>query len=170
KGVDRATTAYTRAVGGLLRVSALVLVVYGGLIVLTYHGFSIAPKGFIPAQDKGYLLVNVQLPDSASVRRTEDVIKRIEAIARKTPGVKNTVAVAGQSILLNANAPNFGAMFVMLDEFHNRTAPDLSGDAIAAKLQEAFQQETSDGLINVFGAPPLEGLGTAGGFKIVIED
>src|SRR5262249_56521274 len=129
KGVDRATTAYTRAVGGLLRVSALVLVVYGGLLVLTYHGFAIAPKGFIPDQDKGYLLVNVQLPDSASVRRTEAVMKRIEAIARKTPGVKNTVAVAGQSILLNAHAPNFGALVVILDGFHHRPAPELSGHA-----------------------------------------
>src|SRR5207244_6841620 len=95
---------------------------------------------------------------------------RIEAIAGQSPGVKHTVAVAGQSILLNANAPNFGAMFIMLDDFHDRTTPDLSGDALAIRLQDIIQKEIRDGLINVFGAPPLEGLGTAGGFKIVVED
>jgi multidrug efflux pump subunit AcrB len=95
---------------------------------------------------------------------------KIEAIAHATPGVKHTVAVAGQSILLNANAPNFGAMFVMLDDFEKRTAGDLSGDAIAARLQAALSLEIKDGLINVFGAPPLDGLGTAGGFKIIVED
>src|SRR5207248_10087756 len=102
---------------------------------------------------------------SASVQRPEQVMHQTEEIALKTPGVKHTVAVAGQSILLNANAPNFGAMFVMLDDFPNRTAHDLSGDAIAARLQAVLQKEIRDGLINVFGPPPLEGLGTAGGFK-----
>src|SRR5262249_47125907 len=161
---------YVRLVGGLLRVSVIALLVYGGLLALTYFGFAEAPKGFIPAQDKGYLLVNVQLPDSASVQRTNRVMRRIEELALQTPGVKHSVAVAGQSILLNANAPNFGALFVMLDDFHERTAPDLSGDAIAARLESVLQEEIKDGLINVFGAPPLDGLGTAGGFKIIVED
>jgi multidrug efflux pump subunit AcrB len=166
-----ATKGYVRLVGGLLRVSVVMLLVYGGLLALTYYGFTRAPKGFIPAQDKGYLLVNVQLPDAASVQRTREVMQRIEELARQTPGVKHTVAVAGQSILLNANAPNFGAMFVMLDDFHHRAGhKNLSGDAIAGKLQAAFEQEVRDGLVNVFGAPPLDGLGTAGGFKRIVED
>src|SRR5262249_46557787 len=170
QGFNRATNLYTRSVGGLLRVSALVLLVYGGLLYLTYVGFVRAPRGFIPSQDMGYLLVNVQLPDSASMQRTDRVMRRIEQVALKTPGVKNTVAVAGQSLLLNANAPNFGAMFVMLDDFDNRAAAELSGDAIAARLRAVLQGEIKDGVINVFGAPPLEGLGTAGGFKVVVED
>jgi multidrug efflux pump subunit AcrB len=166
----RATGAYTRAVGGLLRVSVVVLVVYGGLLGLTWLGFDRAPKGFIPAQDKGYLLVNVQLPDSASVQRTSQVMLHIEDLVRKTPGVKHTVAVAGQSLLLNANAPNFGAMYVMLDDFPQRNGHDLTADAIALELERLLQKEIQEGLINVFGAPPLDGLGTAGGFKLVIED
>ncbi len=165
-----ATEGYVRSVGRLLRVSVVALAVYGGLLVLTYFGFREVPKGFIPAQDMGYLLVNVQLPDSASMQRTDEVMRRIEEIAHQTPGVKNTVAVAGQSLLLNANAPNFGAMFVMLDDFRKRTSPGLHSDQIAAELQKALQHEIRDALINVFGAPPLEGLGTAGGFKIVVED
>ncbi len=73
--------------------------------MLTYGSFQATPKGFIPPQDKGYLLVNVRLPDSASVQRTQKVMQRIEEIAGKTPGIKHTVSIAGQSILLNANAP-----------------------------------------------------------------
>jgi multidrug efflux pump subunit AcrB len=170
RAFDYCTGLYARSVGGLLRVSVLVLLIYGGLLGLTYAGFMRAPKGFIPTQDKGYLLVNIQLPDSSAVLRTERVMRQIDKIARQTPGVKHTVAVTGQSSLLNANAPNFGAMFVMLDDFHKRTTPDLSGDAIAARLEADLQDAIMDARVNVFGAPPLEGLGTAGGFKIMIED
>ena len=98
-----------------------------GCLGLTYWSFTHTPTGFIPPQDKGYLLLNVQLPDSSSLERTQEVMKQIEATAGKLPGVAHTVAIAGQSILLNANAPNFGAMYVMLDEFHHRAAHGLSG-------------------------------------------
>jgi multidrug efflux pump subunit AcrB len=180
RGFDAATSLYSRGVGMLLRVSVLVLLVYGGLLALTYFGFSAAPKGFVPAQDKGYLLINVQLPDSASLGRTERVMKEIEKITlgdRKDrkhypgiEGVKHTVAISGQSILLGANAPNFGAMYMMLDDFDRRTAPGLSGEAIAARLQSVLQERIKEAVVQVFEAPPVEGLGTAGGFKIMIED
>ncbi|HLJ95578.1 MAG TPA: efflux RND transporter permease subunit [Gemmataceae bacterium] len=164
------TGAYTRAVAGLLRVSAAVLLVYGGLLALTWWGFTRTPTGFIPQQDKGYLLVNVQLPDAASVVRTKDVVQQAETIALQMPGVKHTVAISGQSILLNANASNFGALYLMLDDFEHRTAAGLSADAIAAQLQDRFQNEVPQAIVNIFGAPPVEGLGTAGGFKIVVQD
>jgi multidrug efflux pump len=170
RGFDLSTNAYTRSVSGLLRVSVLVLLVYGGLLALTWWGFTHTPTGFIPEQDKGYLLVNVQLPDAASVTRTKDVVRRVEQIALETKGVKHSVAIAGQSILLGANASNFGALYLMLDDFEERTSPNLSGEAIAAALQERFQQEVPAAIVNIFGAPPLEGLGTAGGFKIIIQD
>jgi multidrug efflux pump subunit AcrB len=139
-------------------------------VFLTWWGFTKTPAGFIPQQDKGYLLVNVQLPDSASLQRTDRVMRDLEAVARQAAGVSHTVAIGGQSILLNANAPNFGSMFVMLDPFEERREPSLSGDAIAARLQAALQDGAREGLVRVFGAPPVEGLGTAGGFKVVIED
>jgi len=170
RGFDLSTIAYTRTVAGLLRVSLFVLAVYGGLLYLTWWGFTQTPTGFIPQQDKGYLLVNVQLPDAASVTRTKKVVQQIEAIALKTPGVKHTVAIAGQSILLGANASNFGALYLMLDGFERRTTPDLSAEAIAAALEERFQKEVPHAAVNIFGAPPVEGLGTAGGFKIVVQD
>jgi multidrug efflux pump len=170
RGFDWATDVYVRIVAGLLRVTLVVLVLYGGLLMLTYKSFVAAPKGFIPSQDKGYLLVNAQLPDSASLDRTSATMRTLEQVAAKIPGVNHTVAIAGQSILLGATAPNFGAMYVMLDEFHDRTRERLTADVIAANLQSELQRAVSDGVVNVFGSPPVEGLGTAGGFKIVIED
>jgi multidrug efflux pump len=165
-----ATKGYTWIVGVMLKASFVVILLYGGLLYLTYYSFEKTPTGFIPLQDKGYLLVNVQMPDSTSVEKTQQVMKRVEKIALNTEGVKHTVAIAGQSILLNANAPNFGAMYVMLEDFHHREKPELHGDVISDKLQKELQHEIIEGLVNVFSAPPVEGLGTAGGFKIVIED
>jgi multidrug efflux pump len=170
KGFDATTSLYTKMVGGLLRVSVIVLLVYGGLLGLTYWTFTRTPTGFIPAQDKGYLLVNVQLPDSSSLSRTQRVMKNVERLAAELEGVSHTMAIAGQSILMNANAPNFGAMYVMLDEFHHRAVHGLSGPKIAAELEQKLQEEIRDGLVNVFDAPPVDGLGTAGGFKIVVQD
>ena len=121
KGFDAATSVYTKMVAGLLRISVLVILLYGGLLVLTYWGMTRTPTGFIPLQDKGYLLVNVQLPDSSSLERTQTVMADVERMALKLPGVSHTLAIAGQSILMNANAPTFGAMYVMLDgDFHHR--------------------------------------------------
>ena len=170
KGFHAATTSYTWVVGLMLKASVLVLILYGGLLYLTYREFERTPSGFIPTQDKGYLLVNVQMPDSTSLEKTQKVMERVEAIAMRTPGVKHTVAIAGQSILLNANAPNFGAMYVMLDDFHHRRKPELQGEAILDKLQVEMRHEIIEGMVNIFNAPPVEGLGTAGGFKVVIED
>ncbi len=167
---DFSTNAYTRIVSGLLRVSAVAVVVYGGLLALTWWSFTHTPTGFIPSQDKGYLLVNVQLPDASSVHRTDDVVQRIEAIAKETPGIKHTVAISGQSIFLNANAPNFGSLYLMLDDFEDRHKPELSADAIALALQRRLRQEVPETRVNIFGAPPVEGLSTAGGFKIIVQD
>jgi multidrug efflux pump len=170
KAFEFATAVYTQGVGLLLRVSALALVVYAGFLVLTYWGFTHTPTGFIPTQDKGYVLVNVQLPDAASIERTKRVMDRIEEIAKETKGVSHTVAIAGQSLLLNANASNFGSMYVMLDDFDKRHDESLSSDHLAALLLEKFRAAISEASIGIFQAPPVDGLGTAGGFKIVVED
>jgi multidrug efflux pump subunit AcrB len=114
------TGVYAGIVGKLLRVSAGVLIVYGGLLFLTYEGFYSTPTGFIPTQDMGYLLTNVQLPDSASQERTQEIMNRVEQIARSTPGVKFTQTMTGQSMLLSANGSNFGSMFAILKPYHER--------------------------------------------------
>ncbi len=165
---DLGNRSYTFLVGGMLRASVLVFVVFGGLLVATYVEFDRTPTGFIPQQDKGYLLVNVQLPDSASVSRTQAVVRAIERIAQKTNGVAHTVSVAGQSLILNVNAPNLGSIYVMLAEFHQR--PGLGADDIAASLRSECGRQVQDALVTVFGAPPIDGLGTTGGFKMIVED
>jgi multidrug efflux pump subunit AcrB len=172
KGFEYTTELYTRGVAVSLRLSMVVLLVYAGLLVLTWWSFDRTPTGFIPPQDKGYLLVNVQLPDAASVSRTRKVMDRVEEIAHQTKGVKHTVAIAGQSLLLGANAPNFGAMYVMLDDFENRRDDELSSEKLATRLLAAFREgiKEDSATVGIFQAPPVDGLGTAGGFKIVIED
>ncbi|WP_165069972.1 efflux RND transporter permease subunit [Paludisphaera rhizosphaerae] len=166
---DRATDAYGRVVGWSIRLAVMVLLVYGGLIGLTGYGFTRVPSGFIPNQDKGRLVANVQLPDSASLERTYDVMDRAAAIARDTPGVAHTIANPGRSFILNAISSNLGSMFIPLEPFHDRRSPDLTSDAIAAKLRERFRREIPEAKINVFGAPAVDGLGSAGGFKLMVE-
>lgn len=170
RAFDAATNGYVRVVGWTLRASVVVLLIYGGMIYGTYHLFTITPTGFIPAQDKGYLILNVRLADSASLERTQQIMASVEKLAGNVDGVHHTVALAGQSFLLNANAANFGSMYVMLDEFHDRVDTDRTADVIAEDLRELFAREVHDADINILGAPPIEGLGTAGGFKIVVQD
>ena len=165
-----ATNLYASLVGWGLRLCVLVLLIYGGLLGITYWAFNKAPTGFIPQQDQGWLLVNVQLPDSASVERTLGIIEKIDKIAQRTKGVESTVAVAGQSILLTANSSNFGSMFIVLKPFDQRRTPDLKANAILAEVRKQCREEIRDAVINVFGAPPVPGIGMAGGFKLMVED
>ena len=117
------TGVYTRIVAGMLRLSVLVLMLYGGLLGLTYWGFNTTPTGFIPSQDMGYLLVNVQLPDSASLERAQDAMDHIEQIGRQTDGIKFTQVMTGQSLLLSANGSNFGSAFFILKPYDERPDP-----------------------------------------------
>ena len=169
-GFKSSTRAYTAMVGRLLRVPALVLLVYGGLLWLTYWGYKQLPTGFIPSQDKGYLVASIQLPDSSSALRTREVIARIEKIAKETPGVKNVNSVAGNSFMLSAYGSNFGSMFIILKNFSDRHEPELSGDSIIATLRKRFAKEIPEASVNVFAPPAVSGLGRSGGFKLMIED
>jgi multidrug efflux pump subunit AcrB len=166
---DRATQVYGRMVGWTLRLSVVVLILYVGLIGLTYWGFTKIPGGFIPSQDKGYLIVNVQLPDSASLERTVAVMDRIREIVEKTPGVAHTIDIPGQSFVMNGVSSNFGTTFIVLDPFHRRRAPELYSDAIAETLRQKLFSEIEQAQLLVFGAPAVEGLGNAGGFKLMLE-
>ncbi len=166
---ERATDVYGRTVGWFLRLSAIVLVAYVGLIGLTFVGFTRVPSGFVPNQDRGYLVVNIQLPDSASLERTVAVTTKIEKIALETPGVAHTVAVPGTSFVLLANSSNYGNMFITLQPFHERKDPALSGKAIAAQLRARLRQEVPEARVLVFEPPAVRGLGNAGGFKLMVE-
>jgi hydrophobe/amphiphile efflux-1 (HAE1) family protein len=166
----RTTNAYTRLVGLALRGSVVVLAVYGGLVVLTWFGFTHLPTGYIPLQDQGKLYVAVQLPDAASQERTRAVMDHIAEIVMATPGVAHTTAVVGQSHTIQANGSNFGNCFVTLDEFDRRRSPDMRDAAIIARLQAKLNEEVPEAVVKVLGPPPVAGLGNAGGFKFIIQD
>ena len=166
---ERTTEAYGKTVGRCVRHSVIVLLIYVGLIGLTGFGFTRVPSGFVPIQDKGYLVVNIQLPDSASLERTVEVTEAVEKIALETPGVAHTVAVPGMSFVLNANSSNYGNMFVILKPFDQRRHPSLTGDAIAGSLRGRLKREVPEARVLAFGAPAVRGLGNAGGFKLMVE-
>jgi len=161
---------YTRTVARLLRVCLLVLVVYGGLLGLTMWGFGQLPRGFIPSQDMGYLLMGVQLPDSASDERTRAVMDQTQDVVLSAKGISHGSAFAGQSFALGASGSNFGTMFVLLDPFGERAQAGLFSDRIMANLQKKFDEEISDAKVVIFSPPPIRGVGRAGGFKFMVED
>lgn len=170
RGFKFSTGIYSRMIGRMLRIPAMVLLVYCGLLWLTYWGFNQLPTGFIPSQDKGYLVASVQLPDASSAMRTREVIAKIEKIALETPGIKNVNSVAGNSFTLSAYGSNFGSMFIILKDFSERHEPSLGGEAIMANLRKRFAAEIPEATIAVFAPPAVSGLGRSGGFKIMIED
>jgi multidrug efflux pump len=160
---------YGRVVGRLLRLSLLVLVVYAGLIYLTWWSLGKLPTGFIPQQDKGRLMANIRLPDAASTERTFEVVKEATDIALSTPGVSRVFAISGNSVLLQAPCSNFGTVFMVLEPFHERTKPGLTADGVIAELGKRFRERIKDAEISVFGMAPVDGLGFAG-FKLQVED
>ncbi len=169
RAFDLTAGGYTWIVGKMLHVTVLVLVVYVGLLVVTYDQFVTTPKGFIPSQDMGYLFVSVQLPNAASTERTAKVLRQMEKMALATPGVLHASGIVGQSFALNAIGPNFGTMFVNLEPYHERRDPDKSSMAILGKLFGQFGT-IPEARIQVFPPPPIRGVGRAGGFAMVIED
>lgn len=166
---SRASTGYVGIVRRVLRGSTVALVVYGGLLGLTYLGFATTPTGFVPQQDKQYLVGFVQLPDAATLDRTQEVVERMSAIAMANPGVENAVAYPGLSINGFTNSPNSAVVFTPLKPFEERKDPSLSGPAIAADLNRQFA-EIQDANVALFGPPAVLGLGTLGGFRLQLQD
>jgi len=204
---DSLSDYYANAARWLIRFGFIVLIVYGGLMWATYKGMTTVPTGFIPSQDKGYLLVDVQLPDSASLERTEAVVQGLSEIllgkrsgdsrrlaaevgaaagsageaakrdhdgqAEETggiTGVAHTLEIAGQSFVQNAVGSNLASVFVILRPFHDREDASLHSERIAATIRQAVHNEILDAKVSVFGPPPVDGLGSGGGFKLMVRD
>jgi multidrug efflux pump len=165
----RGSERYVGGVKRLLGKGSIALVLYAGLIGLTWLGFSHVPTGFVPGQDKQYLVSFAQLPDAASLDRSEDVIRKMSEIALKQPGVEHAVAFPGLSINGFTNSTNAGIVFVTLKPFEERRDASLSAGAIAAALNQKYAA-IQDAYIAVFPPPPVMGLGTIGGFRMQIED
>jgi hydrophobe/amphiphile efflux-1 (HAE1) family protein len=181
------TNGYLRGVRLVLRGSVIVLLIYGGLMALTWWGLGRLPTGYIPLQDKGYLLASVQLPDAASLERTQKVVDHIDRICHQEPAVAHTISVSGQSFVIGAYGPNFGNIFIPLKDFHERRHPvtvttrdedgneqtktlSLYSTDVAQRLRTRIEQEVPEAKVVIFGPPPVQGLGTTGGFKFMVED
>jgi multidrug efflux pump len=165
----RASDKYEGGVKGVLGRKSASVVVYLLLVVAAVFTFRSVPAGFVPSQDKQYLVGFAQLPDAASLDRTDAVIRRMSDIIQKVPGVQSTIAFPGLSINDFTNAPNAGIVFATLKPFDERTKPEESGAAIAAEINKRVGA-IQDAFIMVFPPPPVNGLGTIGGFKMMIED
>lgn len=165
----RGAHGYTKGVGKLVRMSGIVLVLYAGLMGLTYQQFKETPTGYVPGQDKMYLIAFAQLPNAASLDRTEAVIREMSRIALEHPGVANAVAFPGLNINGFTNSPSSGIMFATLNDFDKRQSPELSAGAIAQQLNMQFSG-IQDAFVAIFPPPPVMGLGTIGGFRLQIED
>lgn len=166
---DWSSNVYVGMVKRIIRFSIVALLIYGGLVYATYEGFKIVPEGFVPSQDKQYLVGFAQLPEASSLDRTEEVMRRMSTLALETPGVKDAITFPGLSIQGFTISPNAGIVFVGLDDFEKRTTPELSGGAIAGTLNGKFMA-IQDAMVMMFPPPPVNGIGTTGGFKLMIED
>ena len=170
RALHATTTKYVATLRRILRVPWAALIVYAGLLLLTYVGFKSVPTSFIPAQDTGYLLVNLQMPPAAALQRTDETIRRLAAIANATPGVSDTFAVAGFSFITSTGASDAGAMFVILEPFSKRTGKsELSAAAIANRLRQQYAT-IEQGQALVLPPPPVRGMGNAGGFVMEVQD
>jgi len=166
---QRASAGYVNLATRLLRAGAIVLMLYVGLLGLAYLGLEKTPTGFIPQQDKQYLVAFAQLPEGASLDRTEAVILRMSELALKHPGVANTVSFSGLSINGFVNSASAGLMFIPLESFDERKDPSMSDTAIAQALAAEYGR-IQEAFVMVVPPPPVESLGSIGGFRVQIED
>ena len=165
----RSSTAYAGGVARILRVSFAVLILYVGLVGLTTFGFTRVPQGFVPPQDKDYLVAFAQLPDAATLDRTDAVIRRMSKLALDHPGVANAVAFPGLSVNGFVNASNAGIVFVILKPSQDRQSRELAAASIVQDLNGKFGG-IEEAFVAVFPPPPVQGLGSIGGFKLYVED
>jgi multidrug efflux pump len=155
----------------VLRHCGISLFLYLGLIGLTWLGFHQVPGGFIPTQDKGNIFCYMQLPDGASLERTAAVSQRVTKLVRESPGIAAVQEFQGLSLVNLGNSANASTLYIRLAPFDERGKEGLTADVIMRQLRiKIAQADIQDALVAVFGAPPVDGLGTLGGFKLQVED
>jgi len=160
---------YMGLVRTLVRRTFVMMVLFLGISAATGWQFTKIPTGFLPTEDQGYLLVNVQLPDAASLERTKEVLKGIDGILKETRGVREWVSLGGYSMIDGTNASNAATVFVILDSWDERSEPSLSQDAILRGLQGKFRA-IQEAIVFAFLPPAITGLGVAGGFQMQLQD
>jgi len=169
RGFESASNGYGHGVRRIAAIRVAVLGVFAGLLICTWGLFHVVPGGFIPAQDKQYLIGIVQLPDAASLDRTEKVVRQISEMARATPGVDHAIGFSGLSVQGFVNLSNAAVLFFPLKPFDERKTKALSAGAIAGALNKKFSS-IQDAVIFAVPPPPVQGLGSTGGFKLFLQD
>ncbi|AHJ68627.1 Acriflavin resistance plasma membrane protein [Granulibacter bethesdensis] len=169
RGFDWLSDRYGRLTRVLLRGVGLVMLGYAGLIALTGFQFSRAPTGFIPDQDKSYLVTLIQLPPGASLDRTKQAVREVTKIIMETPGVSHAVPFAGLDIASSTNASNAATVFSTLRDFDEREKKNLSAPVILKDMQRRLSV-VKDAFVLTVAPPPVEGIGEAGGFKLMVQD
>ncbi|MGD9359412.1 MAG: efflux RND transporter permease subunit [Desulfobacterales bacterium] len=160
---------YAAVVKTFVRRTAIMLLMFLGLLGLTGWQFTRLPTGFLPIEDQGYIMASIQLPDAASLERSQAVLGRINDILTETPGIQDWVSLGGYSLIDGTNASNMATVFIVMNPWEERTDPDLSMAAILANLQRQFVQ-IQEAIAFVFPPPAITGLGVAGGFQMQLED
>ena len=166
---DGATSIYSAVIGAMVRRVAMVMLLFLGLLTITGWGFLQLPTGFLPEEDQGYVFVNLQLPDGASLERTQKALAGLDQAIKDTPGVSDWVSIAGFSLLSGTNGSNLGLIAVIFDPWDKRQEPHLSQEAILAHLRAEFFQ-VEEAIVFAFVPPAIDGLGVAGGFQMQLQD
>ncbi len=170
RSFDLSNRWYTKSLHYVVRYAGATLLVYLGLVYLAYSLFRIVPTGFIPTQDQGYVIVNVQMPDASSIERTNTVMTQLSDLALKTRGIQDAFAVSGFSILTRSNSSAAGLLFVHLTPFSERAGKtDMTAAAISNRLSQQFSK-VEGGQAVVLLPPAVNGIGNAGGFTMQVED
>lgn len=169
RAFDRGALTYTTVVKRTIRFTLITLLVYAGLMGVTWLGFRAVPTGFIPAQDQGYAIIAVQLPEGASLSRTDKVVKKVAAIVKEVPGVADAVSFAGFNGATFTSSSNAGVIFTPFLPFEERRKESLSGDAIVAEMRKRTAS-VQEAFVIVIPPPPVRGMGSGGGFKMMIQD
>jgi hydrophobe/amphiphile efflux-1 (HAE1) family protein len=169
RGFDVTSRGYAQTVGVVARRKLIMLAIYAGLLAGTVYISNVVPRGFIPSLDQGYAIVVLQLPDGASLSRTDAVVQKASKIIQATPGVMDAVAFAGFSGATFTNASNAAAIFARFAPFEERLEKGLSGNAVVGQLFGRLQS-IEEAFIIAIPPPPVRGIGNAGGFKIQLQE
>jgi hydrophobe/amphiphile efflux-1 (HAE1) family protein len=167
--MDRTSVAYGKLTSRLVRMGWVMSLIYIGLMVMAGYLFNAVPKGFIPAQDQGYLIVSIQLPSGASLSRTDAVVQDAVSRLLDTEGIGNAVAFAGFSGATFTNASNSAAIFPIMTSFEERQTQGLTFDQIVANVRQQMGQ-IKEAFVVVIPPPSVRGVGNGGGFKMMLED
>lgn len=166
---DKITSIYGLVIGQFVRRVVIVLLLFAGLLTVTGWGFKQIPTGFLPTEDQGYCFANIQLPDAASLGRTGELLEELDKIVADTPGVADWLSISGYSLLSATNGGNLGLMAIVYEPWDDRQTPELSQEAIVAHLRREFSK-VQEGILVAFVPPPVDGLGSAGGFQMQLQD